>query len=222
MAQYLPESVLNTNLPKFEIKSTDLISADTYNETEMLNKFNTYSDDDKKLLFKAACQIAIIGAGGRNYGSIRVSGENTVKLEDLFKRLNIKFNERINAKYDPNTLSARRLVRLLRYQIRIFIIESKRPSYLWLKYSEKNQDFIHICFPSGEHLIKNKDEAKYLLRTYINVDVRLGTRFIDRLKRTYIARGLMEPLEIETYISGLIPATTAIPITVSTAPIISK
>jgi len=159
--------------------------------------------DNKKLLFKAACQISLIGAGGKNYGSIRVDDKNVVKVEDLFTRLKIKFNEKVNSKYDPNTLSARRLVRLLRYQIRDFIIKTQRPSYLWLKYSTKNINMIHISFPGGEHLASNKAEAFYLLEIYKAVDLRLNSKFIDRMKRVFIARNILAPIEIEEFISKI-------------------
>jgi hypothetical protein len=200
MSQYLNEETLVNTIPVVKFNISDLVSADTYNETLMLEHFNKYSDNEKQLLIKAAAQIAIIGAGGRNYGSIFVDDKNTMKIEALFAKLGVKFNEKINSKYDPSVLSARRLVRLLRYQIKGIIIKNQRPSYLWLKYSDKNKDYIGICFPSGEHLVKTKDEAVYLLNTYITADIRLNTRFTDRIKRIYIARDIMTPIEIEDHI----------------------
>jgi len=198
--QYLDKETLFNNIKISDIDISDLISADTYNETEMLNIYNKYKDSDKSLIFKAACQIAIIGYGNKNYGSIRSDQENVVKLTDLFDRLKIKYNERLSAKYEPGTLSARRLTRLFRYQIKLIIEKHQRPSYLWLKYSNKDKTFMSICFPGGEHLVENKNEAEFMMDTYMSLDMRLGTKFVDRLKRVFIARGILAPLEVEEMI----------------------
>jgi len=119
--------------------------------------------------------------------------KNIVKLEDLFKRNNIKFNEKLNEKYNPSELSARRLVRLFRCQIKEFIVKTKRASYLYLKYSNKDEKYMHICFPGGEHLVKTEDEAIYLYGVYANLDMIQGTKFCQRLQRVYIARGILSP-----------------------------
>jgi len=201
--QYLSKDELISRIGSYDVKITDLISADTYNETEMIDIFNKYSKEDKILIIRAACQIAIIGYGNKNYGAIRIDNEKVIKLEDLFKRLNIKYNETQNSKYEPNTLSARRLTRLLRQQIRLVIEKNNKPSYLWTKYSEKNREYIGICFPGGEHIVETKEEAKFLLKTYKNLDTIMNTKFIDRLKRVFIARSIFTPIEIEDLISTI-------------------
>jgi len=89
-------------------------------------------------------------------------------------------------------------VRLLRYHIQKFIIESNRPSYLWLKYSDRNKDFINICFPGGEHLVEKEIEAQYLINTYSVLDKSQNTFFIKRLERVFIARGILKPIYIKT------------------------
>jgi len=201
--QYLSKDELISRIGSYDVKITDLISADTYNETEMIDIFNKYSKEDKILIIRAACQIAIIGYGNKNYGAIRIDNEKVIKLEDLFKRLNIKYNETQNSKYEPNTLSARRLTRLLRQQIRLVIEKNNKPSYLWTKYSEKNREYIGICFPGGEHIVETKEEAKFLLKTYKNLDTIMNTKFVDRLKRVFIARNIFTPIEIEDLISTI-------------------
>jgi len=200
---YLDKEPLLNAIGIINITSNDLISSDSYNESKMLEKFSQLNKNDKILVYKAAIQLAIIGFGSKNYGAIRIDDKNIIQLKELFARLNIKSEEKINAKYDIEQLSARRLLRLFRYQIQDFIQKNNRPSYLWLKYSDKNLEFMNICFPGGEHLVETKDQAFYLLKTYFRLDNIIHTKFIDRLKRVFIARNIYKPLEIEELIKNL-------------------
>jgi len=171
----------------------DLISSDSYNEELMLNKFNSYDENIQFLLIKCAIHIAVIGYGNQNYGAIKSDKDNIVSIKDVFDKYDILYNKKIGEKYGKDSLSARRLNRLLRFHIQRFIIESGRPSYLWLKYSDQNKDKISICFPGAEHMIENKEDAKYLYDTYKKLDSLIGAKFCERLKRVYIARKLYEP-----------------------------
>jgi len=191
--QYLSKKILVENIPHVFIKSEELGSADTYNETKILDSYKKLSKEAQLLLYKSALQLAIIGYGNKNYGFIRLNDKETIKLEDIFKRFDIKYLEKIDSKYTDEKLSARRLLRLFRYQIQEFIIENKRPSYLYLKYSEKNPIYMDICFPGGEHIVENKEGAEYLLKTYNNLDISKNTKFVQRLQRVFIARGILSP-----------------------------
>jgi len=62
---------------------------------------------------------------------------------------------------------------------------------------------MNICFPGGEHLVETKDQAFYLIKTYFRLDNIFHTKFIDRLKRVFIARNIYKPLEIEEIIKNL-------------------
>jgi len=62
-------------------------------------------------------------------------------------------------------------LRLFRYHIQKFIIQTGKSSYLWNKYSDGNIEMIKYCFPGAEHLIKTKEEAFYLTKTYNNLDI---------------------------------------------------
>jgi len=127
----------------------------------------------------------------KNYGFIRLDEKTTIKLEDIFKQYNVKYLEKQNVKYDDGDLSARRLLRLFRHQIKSFIAVNNRASYLFIKYSDKNIKYMSICFPGGEHLVSTEDEAIYLYNVYNNLDKIQGTKFVDRLKRVYISRGIL-------------------------------
>lgn len=202
--QYLSGSDLLNNIPYFDFKSEDLISADSYNEEELLKNFNSIEKIGQELLIKCAIHIAIIGAGNRTYGSIRI-GNDIVEIKTIFTKYKIAHNQNINEKYAKNTLSARRLIRLLRFHIQKFILLNKRPSYLWTKYSDRDNNMISICFPGGEHLIETQEQAAYLMNTYKNLDLALGTGFYKRLERVFIARGLIKPTTLLQTVSVTVP-----------------
>jgi len=192
--QYLNKNELLEKIVDFEMNINDLGTTDTYHEEKILQKLQKYSKASQILLCKCAIQMAIVGYGRKNYGFIRLDDKNIITLEKIFQENNIKFMEKQNAKYDDDDLSARRLLRLFRYQIQKFIMRTGRPSYLWLKYADKqNKNFMIICFPGAEHLIEDRNEAIFLLKTYENLDKQQNTQFGLRLQRVFVARGLLEP-----------------------------
>lgn len=194
-ANILDKTELNNNIKYHDIELSDLISADNYNEPKLLKKFLSYDEREQRLLFKCALQISIIGYGNKNYGFIR-SDDEVLSVTDVFNSLKINYNKGMGQKYDEDELSARRLIRLLRCQIQKYIKEKKRPSYLWLKYAEKTEktiEFSSFCFPSGEHLVENKEQADFMMTTYKNLDDKIGSKFCERLKRVFIAMGIYQP-----------------------------
>jgi len=192
--QYLDEEYINNNLPDYEVKPEDLGTTDTYHEEKILKKYLAYDKDVQILIYKAAIQLAIVGYGKKNYGFIRINDQKTLQLTELFDNLKIKHMENQNSKYNDDDLSARRLLRLFRLPIKKFIETYQRPSYLWLKYANKeNLGFMSICYPGSEHLIKTKEEAYFLLETYGQLDTVQNTKFRLRLQRVFIARGLLNP-----------------------------
>jgi len=160
----------NNDLEKFfdlkiKIKGDDLISSDTYNETLLKESFNKIEDEGKELLFGCALHVAIIGSGNKTFGSIRYK-EKVFEIKSILDKYHIVYNKNLNEKYDKSLLSIRRLVRLFRLQIQRWIKENNRPSYLWSKYSTKDENMIPYCFPGAEHLIEDKGQALYLFETY--------------------------------------------------------
>jgi len=191
--QYFDSDKLFKSLPVGGVKVDDLISADSYNEEEIVNRINQIDDEGKTLLLKCAIHIAIIGGGNKTFGSIRDKDTKVIEIKAIFDKYKVVYNKNINEKYDKSQLSARRLVRLFRVHVQKFILETNRPSYLWLKYSDRNNEMIRICFPGAEHLVENLDEAMYLINTYTNLDNVLNTKFAVRLERVFIARGILKP-----------------------------
>jgi len=192
--QYLNKDELVGSIPEYKVDPSQLGSSDTYHEEKLLKKYLSLDDIGKELVYKAALQLSIVGYGNKNYGFVRDNSNNVIPLVDIFNKYKIKYMEKLNAKYDDDDLSVRRLLRLFRYQIQGFIIKNKRPSYLWLKYADKsNNEFVNICFPGGEHLVETKEQAIFFLNTYEVLDVQFNTKFRDRLKRVFIARGIVSP-----------------------------
>jgi len=192
--QYLDKEKLIEKIPYININPSDLGSTDTYNETKIVEKYLDRNDNEKLLLYKCALQLAIVGYGNKTYGFVRTNNDKVETVEEIFKRNNVKFSEKLNAKYDDGELSARRLIRLFRHQIQNFINVNNKPSYLWNKYASKiEKKYIDICFPGGEHLVKTPEEAEFLLNTYGNLDNIMNTKFRHRLQRVFIARGILSP-----------------------------
>jgi len=194
--QYLDKEILDRLIPEIKVKPEDLGTADTYHEQKILDKYLSLDKEGQMLVYKSALQLAIVGYGNKNYGFIRINKDTIMTLTDIFNRYKIKYLEKINSKYNDDDLSVRRLLRLFRFQIKRFIEENNRPSYLWLKYANKipeNLKFVNICFPGGEHVIETKDEANFMLDTYGNLDDLMNTKFRLRLKRVFIARGILQP-----------------------------
>jgi len=192
--QYLNKDTLLKNIPEIDVKPTDLGTTDTYHEEKILMKYLSHTLEAQNLIYKAAIQLAIVGYGKKNYGFIRLNDKDILTLTSLFDKYKIKYNEKINVKYLEDELSARRLIRLFRFQIQKFIIQNKRPSYLWSKYANKIKiEYMSICFPGGEHLVETKDQALFLLDTYGQLDIAQQTKFRDRLKRVFIARNIIGP-----------------------------
>ena len=141
---------------------------------------------------QCAIQIAIIGAGNKSFGAIRLDDDTIVPLVTIFRKYNVRYENVVNSKLDKGELTPRRLMRFYRHCTKSFIENNNRPSYLWLKYSDHNSEYRNICFPGAEHLVTNKDEYQYLCEVYKNVDKVLGTSFNIRLQRVGVARGLCD------------------------------
>jgi len=195
--QYLDRDNLLKSLPTVSVKLDDLISADSYNEEEIMLNLNKIDDEGKALLLKCAIHISIIGSGNRTFGSIRDKDGKVLEIKTIFDKYKIIHNKNINEKYDKAALSARRLVRLFRFHIQKFIVETGKPSYLWQKYSEKKTEMIPYCFAGAEHLVETVEQANYLIQAYKEIDTRLNTKFVQRLERVLIARRIYTPLQFK-------------------------
>jgi len=181
------------SLAIIDVDTADLGRTDTYHEGKIVEKLLKFDKETYLMIYKAALQIAIIGAGNKNYGFVRRNNGDIFQLKDIFEKMNIKYMNIQNVKLKDDDLTARRLVRFFRYQIQDFITTNKRPSYLWIKYSDKNENMIPYCFPGAEHIVETIEQCDYLMNVYLVLDKQIGSAFCVRLKRVFIARGLYKP-----------------------------
>jgi hypothetical protein len=187
MSQYLGDKELSILATKVDIN--ELGTSDSYNEALIIEKIKTMTKEDIILLGKAAIHIAVIGAGGKSFGYLKLK-EGNLEITKIFDKVGILYKNTQNAKLKEDDISSRRIVRLYRYQIRNFISTSGRASYLWQKYSSQDEKYKNVCFPGAEHLINDKDEANYLLATYKKLDEVHGTTFTQRIKNVFLARNI--------------------------------
>jgi hypothetical protein len=189
--QYFDSKILLESFKLPDVRADDLISADSYNEEELVKKLKLLDPKEQSLLLKCAIHISIIGSGNKTFGAIR-DGDEVIEIKTIFDRNNIKYNKTMNQKYEKNDLSARRIQRLFRYHIQKFVLATGRPSYLWKKYANSDPKMIPYCFPGAEHLVENNEQMTYLYNAYKNLDNILNTKFIIRMERVFIARNLMK------------------------------
>jgi len=189
---YLQSETLLDILSDYNVSVNDLQVTDTYNEILIKIKIQSYKINDQKLLLTSAVQLAIVGFGGKNLGSIIKNGILT-PLNSIFNDLGVKYNNVLNSKLNDDDLTPRRLIRFFRFHILGFIKSTKKPSYLWNKYSDKetNDGFLN-CFPGAEHLLIQQNHIECLIKAYKNLDYQKGTHICDRIIRVLQARGVID------------------------------
>lgn len=187
--KYLTKESLVFDFKPSQINPSSLIKQDNYDERKIYSKYKSFPKDTQEKLAKAALHISLIGAGNHTFGKI-IHDDETIEITYLFEMNSIKYNQKVGEDMLEDDLSARRLCRLLRYFIQEYIIEHGIYSYLWFKYSRKDQRYIPYCFPGSEYLVKEKDQAEYLFETYKKMDETLGTNFCKRLERIFLARSV--------------------------------
>jgi hypothetical protein len=200
MAKYFEKKDYTVKASYDDIDFT-LYVTDNYNESAVEETIR--ETGQAELLQVAALQMAIIGIGNSNYGSVLYKGE-PFNLEETFKKLGVKIGLAQNSKLQPGDLTPRRLQRFFRHGIADWI--NKNPdqgSYLYKKYSDHDTKMRHVCFPGAEHLIKDKEEAAYILQTYHNLDRQQNTSIMDRVKRVLMARGVYTYKEAETLVEKI-------------------
>jgi len=183
----LGEKDLNENI-HIEGKFTPL-TTDTYDETLILQEVLKKNTNE---LYACALQSCIVGTGGGNLGKININ-DKEFDCRELLLKNGVLLGNKLGAKLEPNQLTLRRLCRLFRYQIQGVIRESKGKilSYLYRKYCKEENVDPQFIFPGAEHLVVTKESAESLRKCYQNVDDLLGTKFVIRIDRVYLARGII-------------------------------
>jgi len=175
------------------IRDLQLLSVDTINESVMIDVIKKTGKE--KEFLTVALQLSIGGFGGRDYAQYHFEGKDR-ELKTFFSTNGVKFNNQVQEKLKPDSLTPRRILRVFKSAISQSLL--RRPdlsSYLYRKYTTQSAQYRHICFPGAEHLITKPDEIKYLLTAYQGLDKQLReagkvSDIEKRIKRVFIARGL--------------------------------
>jgi len=169
-----------------------IMSQDSYNEELIAQKIKKLNNPPE--LVAAAVNMAVVGYGNKKYGQFRM-GENIVNIQQVFRNHSILFQNEQGALLKDDDLTPQRLCRFYRGFIRKYIESSNQSSYLWRKYSTRDETMKGICFRGAEYLDDlTEKESLYLLQTIQNMDSKLGTHIQDRIIRVFEAKGKKIPI----------------------------
>jgi len=112
------------------LSNIEVSSNDTINEEELFEFIinSEYKDE----LMAATIQMAIVGFGGRQYNQYVFKGQQE-SLQELFVKAGVKYNNRISDTLDTNILTPRRLLRILRYQIQLYLEKKSRKVIIFIQ-----------------------------------------------------------------------------------------
>jgi len=166
----------------------ELVQTSSYNEEVLSAKIA--ETGLKKELFGCALQMALVGWGRGNYGSVAVGGSRR-DLVDIFDEAGVYYNNDPGTQLDPEDLTPKRLVRLFRFQIQKWIEVKGSQSFLLRKYgSPRISHYSAFVFPGAEHLIEEKRHALALLECYTELDRQQQSHFADRIKTVFKTRNV--------------------------------
>jgi hypothetical protein len=187
--KYLNDAQLADMSKKITIGNIVLLSSDSYSDEEVWKSIRSTGASD--MLAACAIQTALVGSGNQVLGEFELNGER-MSVRDIYKAKGVIMNSSVGMSLNSGDLTPRRLHRACRLIIRQFLERNPSySSYLWRKYSNKDEKFRTICYPGSEHLIKTREEAAYLIDVYENLDERKKTNISERIVRVLEARGLV-------------------------------
>jgi hypothetical protein len=187
--QYLNKEQIHNLLGEPHAEGLTLVSTESYNEELIAEKIKSFGPQARDLLFDATLNNAIIGYGQKNFGVVKIE-DKFLEIHDIYKKYNVLMNLPQGANLGEDELTPNRLMRFFRYDIRDWINKNNTGSYLWRKYSRKDPGMMPICFRGAEYLEDlTPQQADYLIETVMNMDRTLGTNMIDRVWRSFDARG---------------------------------
>lgn len=168
--------------PGFEPMSTD-----SYNETKIATKIAEFGNPSE--LIQSAINMSVIGYGNQRYGHYAVK-DKIISLESVFSKYNIKIRLAKGTLLKEDEITPQRLIRFYRHIIAQYLVNTKKSSYLFRKYSTRDERFRSTTFRGAEYLENlSFDEANYLLTTIVNMDRALNLNIADRIIRIFEAKG---------------------------------
>jgi hypothetical protein len=187
--QYLNREQIHNLLGEPQTQGLTLVSTESYNEELIAQKIKSFGPEARDLLFDATLNNSIIGYGQKNFGVVKIE-DKFIEIHDIYKKYGVLMNNPEGATLAEDELTPNRLMRFFRYDIRDWIKKNNTASFLWRKYSRKDPAMMHICFRGAEYLDDlTPEQADYLIETVMNMDRTLGSNIIDRVLRSFDARG---------------------------------
>jgi len=186
MSKYLTKQQLTFS---FDYDTIKPLSSDSYNETTLKKKIDEKTDNQKKELFSIALQFSIIGQSQQSGGIVEID-EVEHKVDDLIEENSIVTTNTINEKIEEEIFTPKRLARIFRFEIQNFINHTGEQSFLSKKYGDDR--YIDETFPCAEYLIDEIDSANHLISVYEKMDMKLNTKFAERVKNVLRVRGIIQ------------------------------
>lgn len=186
--QHLTNSELGSLVEPQDLTDFKVVWQDSYSDTEIWKTITSLKAVQP--LLSCAIQTSVVGFGNKIFGEYEYKGEK-VDVKKVYALYNVKSD--LDSKIQPSDLTPRRIQRFFRKQISDYIKDNEKVlPYLWKKYSTLDKRYRHITFPGAESLIiTDKDEAVYLIQTYEELDRRMETEITERIKRVFMAKGIL-------------------------------
>jgi len=184
-SQYLSEVQISAEIGSVQLGSVVTVSQDTYNEQELLKSLKKSNMVGE--LLACTIQIAVVGFGGKSYGTVIYKGIE-LDVKSTFIKCHVNLVSELNKKLHDDELTPRRLIRLFRFHIQKYIKDTGKRSYLARKYYTGEDKYIEYVFPGSESIVTDKAHAQALLAAYHVLDERNNTNICERIKRVLNAR----------------------------------
>jgi len=170
----------NFNLPTGQFL---LMSNLKYDENQLVEKIK---ENDVDELCIVSLQLAVHGFGNKEYGQVTIN-DVVRKVTDIFDENNVIYNNSPGLQLEADVMTPKRLVRVFRFQISEYLkLNPQIESFLFRKYASQGESW--YIFPGSEYLVEELEHVDNLLETYENMDERLGTNFLQKIKNILISR----------------------------------
>jgi len=172
------------------------MSQDTYNETAVAKAIAETGKPDQ--LCMAAINMACVGYGNRRYGTFKYK-ESIIEVQKLLLDAGVKLALNKDAKLKESDLTAQRLCRAFRNQIREYLVRTKFETYIYRKYSDHTPRFAHLLFRGSEYLDDlTAEEVAYLTDTYRAMDGKTNFDLSSKITRVFQAKGYLKRVVSES------------------------
>ena len=191
--KYLDSSELANMISAKDLALFSPCSADSIDEK--LLQENVLKTGRATDLCFAAVQMAIVGQGGKELRDFKGLDGKVQPMAKLFKDCGVDLDFKENARLEPGKLTARRLIRVFRYQtLKVLKANKNYSSSLNTKWSGRDEKSQCMVFPGAEHLCDSDEHSLMLVAAYTELDKRLlatgkVSGICDRVVRVLTARG---------------------------------